>query len=278
MSQLGLAARMRGLLRIFRRSSSQCEKILAMKITVLGATGLIGKGVVASLNGAGHETVAASRSSGADVLSGEGLAEALAGADVLVDVVNSPSYDDDPVMRFFTTATKNVVDAAKSQNVGHYVALSIVNCDELPESGYMRAKVVQESTITSSELPYTIFRATQFHEFAEGITDSLTVGDEVRVPDGPIQPVAAAEVAAQVARVAQAEPVNGVVNLGGPEKLRFADMASMVVAHRGSTTPVIVDPSARYFGTLISETSLVTGDDAVLGVIRLADWLAQDST
>jgi len=138
-----------------------------MKITVLGATGLIGKDVTASLSEAGHQTVAASRSSGADVLTGEGLAQALDGADVLVDVINSPSFDDEPVMQFFTTATRNLVDAAKSANVGHYVALSIVGCDRLPESGYMRAKVVQERTITESGLPYTIVRATQFHEFGE---------------------------------------------------------------------------------------------------------------
>jgi len=241
---------------------------------VLGATGLIGKGVSATLNGAGHQTVAASRSSGADVLTGEGLAQALDGADVLVDVINSPSFDDEPVMQFFTTATGNLVDAAKSANVGHYVALSIVGCDGLPESGYMRAKVVQERTITESGLPYTIVRATQFHEFGEGITDSLMVGDEVRAPDGRIQPIAADEVAAEVARVAQAVPVNGVVNIGGPEKLRFADLANLVVAHRGGTTPVIVDPSARYFGTLVSEDSLVTGDNALLACTRFADWLA----
>lgn len=245
-----------------------------MKITVLGATGLIGKHVIASLNEAGHQTVAASRSSGVDVLTGEGLAPALAGSDVLVDVTNSPSYDDDPVMQFFTTATKNLVDAAKSANVGHYVALSIVNCDGLPESGYMRAKVVQERTITESGLPYTIVRATQFHEFGEGITDSLTVDGEVRVPDGPIQPIAAAEVSGEVARAAQAGPVNGVVNIGGPEKLRFAELAKLVLAHRGDSTRVVVDPSARYFGTLVSEDSLVTGDDAVLANIRFADWLA----
>jgi uncharacterized protein YbjT (DUF2867 family) len=245
-----------------------------MKITVLGATGLIGKDVTASLNEAGHQTVAASRSSGADVLTGEGLAQALDGADVLVDVINSPSFDDEPVMQFFTTATRNLVDAAKSANVGHYVALSIVGCDRLPESGYMRAKVVQERTITESGLPYTIVRATQFHEFGEGITDSLTVGDEVRAPDGPIQPIAADEVAAEVARVAQAVPVNGVVNIGGPEKLRFADLANLVVAHRGGTTAVIVDPSARYFGTLVSDDSLVTGDDALIASTRFADWLA----
>ncbi|MGH3636795.1 SDR family oxidoreductase [Mycobacterium sp.] len=245
-----------------------------MKITVMGATGLIGKNVVAVLNEAGHQTVAASRSSGADVLSGEGLAEALSGADVLIDVVNSPSYDDDPVMEFFTTATRNLVDASKSANVGHYVALSIVGCDGLPESGYMRAKVVQERTITESGLLYTIVRATQFDEFAQGITASLTVDGEVRVPDGPIQPIAAAEVSAEVARAAQAEPVNGVVNIGGPDKLRFADLANLVVAHNGDSTPVVVDPSATYFGTLVGETSLVTGDDAKLAPTRFEDWLA----
>jgi uncharacterized protein YbjT (DUF2867 family) len=245
-----------------------------MKITVMGATGLIGRSVVALLNEAGHQTVPASRRSGADVLTGDGLGEALSGADVLVDVTNSPSFDDDPVMQFFTTATKNLVDAAKSANVGHYVALSIVNCDGLPDSGYMRAKVVQERTITESGLPYSIVRATQFDEFADGITASLTVGDEVRVPDAPIQPIAAADVAAEVARFAQANPLNGVVNIGGPEQLRFADLANLVVAHQGGIASVIVDPSATYFGTAVGETSLVTGGDAVLAPTRFEDWLA----
>ena len=245
-----------------------------MKVTVMGASGLIGQDVVASLNEAGHQTVAASRRSGADVLTGEGLAEALAGADVLVDVTNSPSFDDEPVMQFFTIATRNLVDAAKSGNVGHYVALSIVNCDGLPESGYMRAKVVQERTIVESGLPYTIVRATQFDEFAEGITASLRVDGEVRAPDAPIQPIAAADVAVEVARAAEADPVNGVVNVGGPEKLRFAELASLWLAHTGDSTPVIVDPSAIYWGTPVTETSLVTGDDAVLAHTRFADWLA----
>ncbi|SRX96011.1 hypothetical protein [Rhizobium leguminosarum bv. viciae 3841] [Mycobacterium shimoidei] len=245
-----------------------------MKITVMGATGLIGSAVVASLNEARHQSVAASRSSGVDVLTGAGLAEALSGADVLVDVLNSPSFDDDPVMEFFTTATNNLVNAAKSANVGHYVALSIVNCDGLPESGYMRAKAVQERIIAESGLPYTIVRATQFHEFAEGIVGSLTVGDEVRAPDGPIQPIVAAEVSAEVARAAAGEPVNGVVEIGGPEKLRFADLANLVVAHQGASIPVVVDSSARYFGTSIAEDSLVTGDGAALGSTRFEDWLA----
>lgn len=245
-----------------------------MKITVMGATGLIGRSVVALLDEAGHQTVPASRRSGADVLTGEGLGEALSGADALVDVINSPSFDDDPVMQFFTTATRNLVDAAKSANVGHYVVLSIVNCDGLPDSGYMRAKVVQERTITESGLPYSIVRATQFDEFADGIMASLTVGDEVRVPDALIQPIAAADVAAEVARFALADPLNGVVNIGGPEQLRFADLANLVVAHQGGSASVIVDPSATYFGTAVGETSLVTGEDAVLAPTRFEDWLA----
>ncbi|BCQ08908.1 LysR family transcriptional regulator [Mycobacterium heckeshornense] len=245
-----------------------------MKITVIGATGQIGRQVVAQLNDAGHQTVAASRRSGVDVLTGDGLAEALSGTDVLVDVINSPSFDDDPVMEFFSTATRNLVNAAKGAHVGHYVALSIVGCDGLPKSGYMRAKVVQERIITESGLPYTIVRATQFHEFAEAITVSLTVADEVRVPDALIQPIAAAEVAAEVAREAQAQPVNGVVNIGGPEKLRFADLARLVLARNGDTTPGVVDPSATYFGTPVGDSSLVTGDTAVLASTRFADWSA----
>jgi uncharacterized protein YbjT (DUF2867 family) len=245
-----------------------------MRITVLGATGLIGKSVVALLNEAGRQTVSASRRSGADALTGSGLGEAIDGADVLVDVTNAPSFDDDSVMQFFTLATRNLVDAAMSANVGHYVALSIVNCDGLPESGYMRAKVVQERTITESGLPYSIVRATQFNEFAAVITASLTVGDEVRVPDAPIQPIAAVDVAAELARSAQTDPVNGVVNIGGPEQLRFAHLANLVVAHQGGSTPVVIDPSATYFGTAVGETSLVTGDDAVLASTRFEDWLA----
>jgi uncharacterized protein YbjT (DUF2867 family) len=245
-----------------------------MKVTVMGASGLIGKDVVALLSEAGHQTVAASRRSGVDVLTGEGLAEALSGADVLVDATNSPSFDDDAVMQFFTTATTNLVEAAKSAKIGHYVALSIVGCDGLPESGYMRAKVVQERIILESGLPYTIVRATQFHEFADGITASLTVDGEVRAPDAPIQPIAAAEVAAEVTRAAQADPVDGVVNIGGPEQLRFAELANLVVAHHGEGTPVIIDPSAKYFGTPVTETSLVTCDDAVLAHTRFVDWLA----
>jgi uncharacterized protein YbjT (DUF2867 family) len=197
-----------------------------MKLTVIGATGLIGSKVVDLLERDGHDVVAASRASGADVLTGEGLADALTGA------------------------------------------------DGLPESGYMRAKVAQEKAIVESGLSYTIVRATQFHEFAEAITGSLVVGDEVRVPDARIQPIAAADVAAEVARVAVAAPLNSVVNIGGPEKMSFADLARRVLAKQGTVkTVVVVDPQATYFGTPVDETSLVAGDGAVLGTVRLTDWL-----
>ncbi len=242
-----------------------------MKISVIGATGLIGAKVVDLLNNAGHDVVAASRASGADVLTAEGLAEALSGADVLVDLTNSPSFDDGPVMDFFTRSSANLVAAAQESGVGHYAALSIVGVDGLPESGYMRAKVVQERTIAESVLPYSIVRATQFQEFATAIVGSLDTGDDVRVPDALIQPIAADDVAAEVARVAVAAPVNGVVNIGGPDKISFADLARAVLAKQGSDKAVVVDPTATYFGTRVAETSLVTGDGAVLGSIRFAD-------
>ncbi len=231
-----------------------------MKITVIGASGLIGTKVVDLLTAEGHEVVAASRSSGVDVLTGDGLAAALAGANALVDVTNSPSFDDDPVMEFFTTSTTNLVAAAKAAGVGHYVALSIVGVDGLPGSGYMRAKVVQENIITESGVPYTVLRATEFAEFADAITDSMTVGDEVRVPDALIHSVAADQVAAEVARAGAAEPLNSIVNIGGPDKISFEKMARDVLARRGDAKTVVVDPEAGYFGTLLAERSLVTPD------------------
>lgn len=234
--------------------------MVRMKITVIGASGLIGTKVVDLLTAGGHDVVAASRGSGVDVLTGDGLADALSGADALVDVVNSPSFEDDPVMQFFTKSTTNLVAAAQSAGVGHYVALSIVGVDGLPDSGYLRAKVVQERIITESGLPYTIVRATQFAEFTDGITDSMIVGDEVRVPDALIQPVAADEVARDVARAAVAKPLGGIVNIGGPEKISFEQMARDVLNRRGDDKTVVVDPKARYFGTLLAERSLVTPD------------------
>jgi len=232
-----------------------------MKITVVGASGLIGSMVVALLEADGHDVVAASRSSGVDVVTGAGLADALAGADALVDVLNAPSFEADAVMAFFTTATTNLVEEARRAGVGHYVALSIVGVDGLPDSPYMRAKVAQERIITASGLPFSIVRATQFAEFTDAIVESLTVGDEVRVPDALIQPIPAEEVAATVARAAVEGPRNGIVNIGGPTKRSFEQMARDVLARRSDTTTrVVIDPEARYFGARLSRDSLVTQD------------------
>lgn len=231
-----------------------------MKIAVIGASGLIGTKLVELLTADGHEVVAASRNTGVDVLTGDGVADALEGADVLVDVVNSPSFEDDPVMNFFTTSTANLTAAAKKAGVGHYVALSIVGVDDLPDSGYMRAKVAQEKGIRESGLPYTLVRATQFAEFADQITDSMIVGDEVHVPDALIQPIAADQVASEVARAAVAAPVNDFRNIGGPQKISFEQMALDSLARRGDTKTVVVDPKSGYFGTALEERSLVTPD------------------
>ncbi|TFV60354.1 LysR family transcriptional regulator [Mycobacterium sp. PS03-16] len=244
------------------------------KIAVVGATGQIGTQVVDLLRGGGHEVVAVSRSSGADVLTGDGLQEALAGAQVLVDVTNSPSFEDGPVLDFFSRSSANLVSAAREAGVGHLVVLSIVGADALPESGYMRAKVVQEKTVIESGLPYTIVRATQFHEFAEMITGSLIVDGQVHAPDARIQPIAAAAVAVEMARAATAAPVDGVVNIGGPEKMSFADMARAVLAAQGADTAVVIDPSATYFGTPVDDHSLVTGDGATIVGATFTDWLA----
>jgi uncharacterized protein YbjT (DUF2867 family) len=234
--------------------------MVGMKIAVIGASGLIGSKLVDVLSADGHDVVAASRNSGVDVLTGEGVAAALDGANALVDVVNSPDFSDGPVMNFFTTSTTNLTAAAKKAGVGHYVALSIVGSDGLPDSGYMRAKVAQEKIITDSGLPYTVVRATQFAEFADQITDSLVVGDEVRVPDALIQPIHSDKVVAEVARAAVAEPLNDFVNIGGPQKISFEQMARESLARRGDDKTVVVDPEAKYFGTAVDDRSLVTPD------------------
>lgn len=227
-----------------------------MKVTTMGASGLIGTKVAAQLAAAGHEVVAASRASGADVLTGAGLADALAGADVLIDVTNSPSFEDDPVLEFFTKSTTNLAAAARDAGVGHYVALSIVGVDDLPESGYMRAKVAQERLVKESGLPYSIVRATQFVEFTDAIVGSMTDGDTVRVPDALIQPIAADDVAAEVVRAAVGEPINGIENVGGPEQLSFAELARRNAADK----TIVVDLDARYFGSPLQQTSLVITD------------------
>ncbi len=239
-----------------------------MKVVVVGAGGFIGTKLVDMLTREGEEVVSASRRSGVDVLTGAGLAHALAGADALVDVTNAPSFDPDELAEFFGTGTTNMVAAARAAGVKHFVELSIVGVDALPDSPYMRAKTAQERVVTGSGLPYTIVRATQFHEFTPTIVDSLTDGDDVRVPDAMIQPIAADEVAAFLAEVAVEAPRNHVVNIGGPEKLSFADLARAVVARRHGEQTVVVDPNARYFGTLLKSDSLVTGPGAMLGSIE----------
>jgi uncharacterized protein YbjT (DUF2867 family) len=229
-----------------------------MKIVVIGGAGVLGSKVVQKLIDHGHDAVPASPRTGVNALTGQGLAAALTGADAVVDVSNSPSFDDDPVMEFFTKSTTNLLAAAKSAGVGHYVAVSIVGCDELPKSGYLRAKVAQEKLIEDAAIPYSIVRATQFAEFTDTITASLTVGDEVRVPDALIQPIAVQDLADEVARVAAGKPLGRIENIGGPEKISFEQMAREVVARQGEAKTVIVDPQAEYFGTPLSPNSLVT--------------------
>lgn len=240
-----------------------------MRITVFGASGQIGSQVCALLRSEGHEVVEASRNTGVDVLTGAGVAESLRDAHVLVDVLNSPSFDDGPVLEFFSTATRTIIDAAKAAGVAHYVALSIVGDIGLPDSGYMRAKVAQETLIEAAGLPYTILRATQFQEFADDIVATMTDGDVVRVPQARIQPIAAAEVAAHVARAAVGAPA-GVVEIGGPDKITFAELAEFVLRRNGEDHRVVVDPEATYFGTRVDDDSLVTHDGAVLGSTRLS--------
>jgi uncharacterized protein YbjT (DUF2867 family) len=229
-----------------------------MKIVVIGGSGLVGSQVVQKLKEHGHDAVAASPRTGVNTLTGEGLADVLTGANVVVDVSNSPSFDDDPVMEFFTKSTTNLLAAAKAADIGHYVAVSIVGCDALPESGYMRAKAAQEKLIKEAAIPYSIVRATQFAEFTDAIMASLTVGGEVRVPDALIQPIATKDLSDEVARVAEGEPLSGIENIGGPEKISFEQMARDSLARQGAAKTVVVDPQARYFGTPLSANSLVT--------------------
>lgn len=228
-----------------------------MKIVVIGGTGMLGSKVVERLKDRGHDVVAGSRRTGINAVTGEGLTDALTDAGAVVDVANPPTFDDEPVMEFFTASTTNLLAAAKKTGVGHYVAVSIVGCDQLPDSGYMRAKVAQEKLVEQAGLAYSIVRATQFVEFTETITASLTVADEVRVPDALIQPIATADLADEVVRVAEAPPLNGIENIGGPNKITFEQMARDVLTKRGETTTVVVDPAATYFGTPLSTNSLV---------------------
>ncbi|SDF80156.1 Uncharacterized conserved protein YbjT, contains NAD(P)-binding and DUF2867 domains [Lentzea fradiae] len=245
-----------------------------MRIVVIGGTGLIGRQVVRLLGEHGHDAVPASPASGVDTVTGEGVKEVLEGADVLVDVSNSPSFADDDVMSFFTAATTNLTRAAAEAGVGHYVALSVVGADELPESGYLRAKAAQEKLVAESGLTYSIVRATQFFEFAGAIANSATEAGTVRLPHGGVQPIAASDVAAVVARTAATEPVGGVLEIGGPEELTMDGWVRTVLAHRGDEREVVGDPEARYFGTPLTGRQLVPGEGASPQPTSLADWLA----
>lgn len=245
-----------------------------MKIVVIGGTGLIGSKVVSILTEQGHEAVPAAPNTGVNTLTGEGLAEALDGADVVVDVSNSPSFEAEPALEFFRTATGNVLAAEEEAGVGHHVALSVVGTERLAESGYMRAKIVQEQLITDSAVPYSIVHATQFFEFLKGITDDATQDGVVRLAPVYIQPIAAQDVSAAVARVAVGSPLNGVEEIAGPERFRLDELVRTTLAARQDPREVRTDPAARYFGASLEETTLVPTGDAQQGPTRLADWQA----
>jgi uncharacterized protein YbjT (DUF2867 family)/nitrite reductase/ring-hydroxylating ferredoxin subunit len=248
-----------------------------MKIVVVGGSGLIGSKLVAMLPGDGHEVVAASRRSGVDVVSGEGLAEALKGASVVVDVTNAPSFEDAAVMKFFKTSTHNLLTAEAAAGVRHHVALSVVGTGRLLRSGYLRAKFAQEKLIKESSISYSIIQATQFFEFLQGIADAATHGNAVRLPPVLIQPIAADDVARAVAKIATGVPLNATIEIGGPEQLRLDGLIQRDLGMRHDSREVIADPHAHYFGTELDERSLVAGDDAQLGEIRFEDWLGRDA-
>jgi uncharacterized protein YbjT (DUF2867 family) len=243
-----------------------------MKIVVIGGTGLIGSNLVKKLRARGHDVVPASPDTGVNTLTGEGLAEVLTGADVVVDVSNSPSFEDAAVLEFFDTSTRNILKAEAAAGVKQHVALSVVGTERMADSGYMRAKMAQEKLIKSSGIPYSIVHATQFFEFAARIADGATEGETVRVPPVLIQPMAAEDVAAAVCDVTVAAPLNDTVEIAGPEALRFEDFVAQRLQPDDPRT-VVVDPGARYFGARLDERTLLPADGARLGGIRFASWL-----
>ena len=244
-----------------------------MKIVVIGSTGLIGSKLVGKLRASGHEVIAASPNSGVNTLTGDGVAEALQGAAVVVDVTNSPSWEDAAVLNFFETSTRNLLRYEASAGVGHHVALSVVGTDRLSESGYFRAKIAQERLIQESSIPYSIVHATQFFEFLKGLADISSEGDKVRLPPVLFQPMAADDVASAVGKIALGPPVNGIVEIGGPEQFRLDDLVRRRLASLKDTREVIADPNARYSGAKISERTLVPGNNARLSETRFERWL-----
>src|SRR5262245_38532720 len=245
-----------------------------MKIVVIGGTGISGKKLIPLLRERGHEAVAASRSSGVNTLTGEGLAEVLAGASVVVDVSNSPSFEDRAVLEFFETSARNLLAAEAAAAVGHHVALSVVGADRIPDSGYMRAKVAQERLIEGGKVPYTIVRATQFFEFLGAIAGSGDDGGTVRLPDAPMQPLAADDVAAALADVAVGPPANAILELAGPEAQSMAAFVRRALAAGGDTRAVVADPQARYFGAALDARGLTPdGANPRIGPTRFEEWL-----
>ncbi|HEX4168352.1 MAG TPA: SDR family oxidoreductase [Bryobacteraceae bacterium] len=244
-----------------------------MKIVVIGGTGLIGSKLVEKLREHGQEVVAASPSSGVNSLTGDGLADALKGASVAVDVTNSPSWEDAAVLKFFETSTRNLLKYEAGAGVGHHVALSVVGTERLLESGFFRAKIAQENLIKASAIPYSIVRATQFFEFVEKIADLSAEGNTVRLPPVLIQPMAADDVASALAGIVMGPPVNGTVEIGGPEPFRLDELVRRDLAARNDPRKAISDPRARYYGIAVSERALVPNDDARLGETRFEDWL-----
>ncbi|MEE3064716.1 MAG: SDR family oxidoreductase [Actinomycetota bacterium] len=246
-----------------------------MKVLVVGGSGLIGSQVVAMLTELGHEAVPASPRSGVNAITGEGVAEAVAGVHTVVDVSNSPSWADDDVLAFFTTSTRNLLEAERAAGVQHHVALSIVGADRLPDSGYLRAKVAQEKVIEESGFPNTIVRATQFFEFVGGIADSLADGDTIRAPHAAFQPIASADVASAVTRAAIDDPA-GLINIAGPDKRGMDDFIRTWFAATGDAREVVTDPQARYYGALLDDRGIVPidGEQVTIYPTGFSDWAA----
>lgn len=249
-----------------------------MKIVVIGGTGLIGSKLVARLTERGHDPVAASPSLGVNTITGEGLSAALDGAEVVVDVSNSRSFEYAAAREFFETSMRNLQAAEVAAGVGHHVALSVVGTELLSESGYFRAKIVQEGMIKASSIPYTIVRATQFFEFVLSIAEAATEGNTVRLASVLFQPMAADDVATAVAQAAVGAPVNGIIETGGPERVRLDELIRHVLAERNDPREVVTDPQPRYFGAVLGERTLVPADDAPVGEIRFDDWLGLSTT
>jgi uncharacterized protein YbjT (DUF2867 family) len=248
-----------------------------MKIVVIGGSGLIGTKLVSRLRDRGHEVLAASPASGVNTITGEALAEALAGAQVVVDVANAPSFEDEAVLAFFETSSHNLLAAEFTAGVGHHLALSVVGADRLPASGYMRAKVAQETLIKASGIPYTILRATQFFEFVGRIANSAVDGDVIRLSPALVQPIAADDVVAALADLAVGSPLDAIVEVAGPEPWPLDKIASKALAAGGDERQVIADVHARYFGAELDDRSLIPGDHPRLGTARFEDWLGHSS-